>query len=129
MGSRTPFGHGQIQRGARGEGLIRAHRLSYQIHTGEVLTPDEKILHHCDVPYCVNPQHLYKGDQAQNMRDAYARNRKSRHWGKKGSEHHNYKITPEIVSLLRQDRLDGMTYRQIAANHDLSASHVHKLLR
>jgi transposase-like protein len=33
------------------------------------------ILHHCDNPPCVNPNHLYAGTSAENIRDAVVRGR------------------------------------------------------
>lgn len=32
-------------------------------------------LHHCDVPGCINPEHLYEGTQKDNERDKLARGR------------------------------------------------------
>jgi hypothetical protein len=40
---------------------------------GRPLRRDEMACHHCDNPPCVNPKHLYVGDNAQNMKDAVAR--------------------------------------------------------
>lgn len=49
---------------------ICAHRLSYIIHYG--LVPEDKfVCHACDNKYCVNPQHLWIGDNSDNMLDAY----------------------------------------------------------
>jgi hypothetical protein len=54
---------------ARPFGLImaRAHRVAWLLYRGD---PGKKhILHHCDNVLCVNPDHLFLGDQATNMRD------------------------------------------------------------
>lgn len=51
------MGYGTIQRGARGEGHIRAHRLSWEIANGPI--PEELVVDHlCRTPRCVNPAHM-----------------------------------------------------------------------
>lgn len=53
-----------------------AHRAAILLFIGEF--PLEKyICHKCDNTLCVNPDHLYVGDHASNMRDMAERNR---HW-------------------------------------------------
>jgi len=48
---------------------IGAHRWILGHLRGCPLAPGEFALHSCDNPPCVNPEHLYVGDHAQNMRD------------------------------------------------------------
>ena len=81
----------------------RAHRVSYKIYIGEI--PEGLyVLHTCDIPLCVNPQHLFLGDQFDNMRDMSNKGRCNMtderkykisiaHKGKKLSEAHKFKIS------------------------------------
>ena len=51
-----------------------AHRVSWILHNGKI--PDKlQINHECDVPLCVNPEHLYPGTQKENVRDCIERGR------------------------------------------------------
>ncbi len=57
-----------------------AHRLSYQMHVGQI--PDGiGVLHSCDNPRCVNPEHLFLGTQSVNMQDAARKGRNTRLFG------------------------------------------------
>lgn len=49
-----------------------AHRISFVI-AGGTLEPGDLVLHRCDVPNCVRPDHLYKGNKSRNALDAYER--------------------------------------------------------
>lgn len=73
-GATVHGGYGILNRGSRGEGLIRAHRYSYLLHYG-VIPDGMYVLHKCDNPECTNPEHLYTGDAKQNMRDVSERKR------------------------------------------------------
>lgn len=54
--------------------LHLAHRASWIMHRGPI-PPGAWVLHHCDTPACVNPDHLYVGDALANARDKRERGR------------------------------------------------------
>lgn len=51
-----------------------AHRVSYLLYNGPI--PDDmQVLHRCDTPLCVNPEHLFLGTVSDNMKDCSAKGR------------------------------------------------------
>lgn len=47
----------------------KAHRLAWEIHHEVQLTADQCVLHHCDNPQCVRPDHLFVGTVHANNTD------------------------------------------------------------
>lgn len=86
-----PDGYGRI----KVDGTARlAHRISMKLRGEEV--GESHVLHQCDNPPCVNPNHLYLGDASDNMKDAYARGRKEPVSVTPGA-----KVTPDEVEEIR----------------------------
>ncbi len=95
-GSMNSQGYGQMK---VGEHYVRAHRLSWMIHHGAI--PEGKMVcHHCDVPMCVNPKHLFIGTSKDNMQDM-ARKGRNRHPTYYGEEHPRSKLTITNVRDIR----------------------------
>lgn len=55
--------------------LYAAHRVAYMDAYGVDLSSRELVLHHCDNPPCVRPDHLFVGDHGVNVRDRVAKAR------------------------------------------------------
>lgn len=82
---------------------VLAHRASWIVNYGEI--PDgKKVCHSCDMPPCINPDHLWIGTDDDNAQDCI---RKGRAVHPRGCEHPNVSITEdqamEIISRLRTE--------------------------
>lgn len=72
--TRIRSGYGHVRVGRR---LSLAHRVSWEIHFGAI--PDGLcVLHHCDNPPCVRPDHLFLGTVADNSADMVVKGRQCR---------------------------------------------------
>jgi hypothetical protein len=71
-GSKNDQGYGMVFK-FMGQKQVRAHRISYRIANGS--WPSDYVLHSCDNPSCVNPDHLRNGSHKENSEDAVARKR------------------------------------------------------
>lgn len=89
-------------RNERGYGLFHiragqrfyAHRFSYSLRFGTL--GDLCVLHRCDNPRCVRPDHLFLGTRGDNMRDMTAKGRRLR-----GARNGASKLTEDAVAAIR----------------------------
>jgi len=125
--SLRPTGYGQMRYLGTTE---LAHRISWMLFRGPIPKAKNRygtmnVLHHCDNPKCVNPQHLYIGDQSDNANDAVARDR----WGKrgcKGEAHGRSKLTEKDVRAIRASEQSA---NQLADRYRVSKSAIQHVLR
>lgn len=54
--------------------LVRAHRLSWELANGPI-PAGQWVLHRCDNPRCVRPDHLFLGTVVENVADMMAKGR------------------------------------------------------
>ena len=95
-GSKNIDGYGRV--GIDGK-TFSTHRLSYSLFNGDIPS-GKSVLHHCDNPPCVNPEHLFIGTQADNVRDCASKGR-IRVGNRKGERHPTAKLTEDQVNQIR----------------------------
>lgn len=109
-----------------GKRLVSAHRFMYELKR-RTLRPGEIVMHLCDVPRCVNPEHLQAGSQSDNLRQAVERGR-HRTNPCYGSRHSGSKLTEKKVECIKQMAADGLTHRVIAKHFGVAYSLITRIV-
>lgn len=116
-----------------GRGLFRfngkvtvAARAAWELFRGPIPT-GLFVLHKCDVPACVNPDHLFVGTQKDNMRDCVKKGRLS-HQRPFGASHGGAKLSNKDVIKIRDKRKGGMTLTAIADQYKLRHQTIHNIV-
>ena len=93
--------------------LVSTHRVAWELTHGAI--PDGLfVLHRCDVKKCVRPEHLFLGNQTDNMIDWATKN----NW--KGERTPGAKLTSDSVAAIRELIQLGMPQRAIARQFNIS---------
>lgn len=92
-----------------GKKMVLAHRFSYAIHHEDMI--DElDVLHTCDNRVCINPDHLYQGDDSVNVKDRADRNRTATN-----ERNGNCKLLDSDVAKIRElYKYAGFTKRELS---------------
>ncbi len=117
-------GSGEVYGKLKSNGATEAaHRIAYKIHIGRI--PANKfVLHTCDIPRCVNPQHLFVGTHQDNMRD---RSKKERHaFGERSGM---CKLSAAEVGRARAMYRGGMTQCEIAEIFYVHQTQISRIVR
>lgn len=123
-GAATAAGYGVVSKGPRGrQKTYLTHRVAFESVNGAI-PAGLFVCHRCDVPSCVNPDHLFLGTARDNTRDMLRKGRdafginsnplRGEAWGVAhegtlpvGESHHSAKLSEETVRFVRSSRLSG----------------------
>lgn len=121
-GCKNKKGYGQLSRRENGIDLaLYSNRFTYELFYGPI--PEGfQVCHSCDVPACVNPQHLWIGTNKENAHDAM---KKGRQWWQKPNRPRRFLSTEgrHKLSVQRQGqknpaaKLTEKQVRNIRAEH------------
>lgn len=126
-GARNPAGYGILAAGLRSTSgncrPLHASRAAYLAWNGPI--PEGLfVLHKCDNPPCINPDHLFIGDARDNSRDMVEKGRSN--YGTRNPVH---RFSNADVSRVRQMRESGATYQQIGDALGMSRHHASLICR
>lgn len=99
-GATTRGGYGQVMDGRKN---LRAHRAAYLLFVGDI-PAGMHVCHSCDNPLCINPDHLWLGTDAQNVKDKVMKGRANR-----GESIGTSKLTDEAVKEIRASYMNLRT--------------------
>lgn len=111
MGGKNASGYGLFSIGRK---LRLAHRMSWEFTYG--FSPDNLVIcHRCDNRACVNPEHLFLGDNKDNAKDKMKKGRHIQSYG-------NTKLTISDILEIRELWLTG-NYSQIELAKKFNVGH------
>lgn len=97
-----------------GKKSTTAHALSYSHYRGSI-PKGSQVCHKCDVKLCVNPDHLFLGTAADNMRDCAIKGRNTR------------KLTEEQVREIRSTT--GVSNAELGRRYGVTDVMIGKIIR
>lgn len=116
----TYYKRGSAKRGVRGSHKnIAVHREALEQKLGRPLRKGYSALHHCDNRACYEPEHLYEGTQAENLRDMASRGR-------------SRKPTPRIaaieVEIVERYEAGGVSQQELGREYGIPQQTVGKIV-
>lgn len=100
-----------------------SHRVSYRFFVGEI-PPSMNVLHRCDNPSCVNPEHLFLGTQKDNVADMIKKGR-----NKNGQPNPKYKFDDQTVLKIRKDFESGIFPKDLRLSYGISHAQLYRITR
>lgn len=94
---------------------MQLNRFALELKIGRELIGEEYALHKCDNPSCCNPDHLFIGDQLENVRDMWRKNRQGGQFAK------GHKMNPEFVLRGEQIGISKLTEADVRKAREIYA--------
>lgn len=117
----SSIGYGALTHGGF---IMDAHRVAWELANGPI-PKGLHVLHHCDNPPCVNPEHLYAGTRKDNARDAVER---GQHLC--GSRSPRAKLTErDVAEIRRRYDLGGVYQYELAEEFGVTQTTVSRITR
>lgn len=114
-------GYGTLTIGGRAQ---YAHRLAF-ILAGNEIPDGYHVMHRCDNPACINPDHLTTGTRSDNMRDCYRKGRSRIPSPRMTCERNgSAKLSSAQALSIRARARDGVCQRELATDYGISQSTV-----
>lgn len=108
-GASKGAGYGQFT--VDGQTVLATH-FSWELHNCPLPKDGTCVLHRCDVPACVNPDHLWLGSHADNAADKVAKGRVGR-TAHNGEDNGQAVLSETDVIEMFERRRRGQTYTEI----------------
>lgn len=118
--TKTIQGYGRIKVNKK---LYLPHRLSYEEFIGPI--GDLCVLHKCDNPSCINPEHLFLGTKKDNVQDMFNKGREN---PRKGIYNGNSKLKPHHILKIRSLFKEGTNKPILRQLFGLTDQHLNAIL-
>jgi len=100
-----------------------AHRVSYELYKGSI-PKNMVVMHTCDNPSCVNPEHLEIGTQSENIADMIKKGRQS-----KGESKPTAKLTEkQVLEIRAKFKPRKYTYEMLSKEYGLAVRNICKII-
>src|ERR1700688_660605 len=106
-------------------GVEHAHRVSWRLVHGKI-PAGMLVCHTCDVPGCVNPDHLFLGTGKDNADD---RDKKGRRIAPRGENVATSKLTEREVCLIKEMRTRGIKQADLASRFHTCQTNISSIVR
>lgn len=115
IGGRTSWGYGSIA--IRHGYMKNTHRVSWEIHYGSI-PKGMCVLHSCDNPPCVRPDHLFLGTLKDNSQDMLKKGR------------HLVKLTKDEMEKIRtRYAAENLSQETLAEKYNVGQSTISRIIR
>ena len=117
--AQTRKGYGHMSFGGK---VVESHRVSWMLNVGPIPS-GLWVLHRCDNPLCVRPDHLFLGTAKDNIQDAWKKGRMKRPPYIYGEQCSWHQLKPAQVTEIRRrhsnGELNGDLAREFGVRHNV----------